>query len=190
MQYFTPELFVRLQHLEDRAALQEWDRAAERYTSALQQALPKFPAPLRKFAGECILHDAEVLSITQSRDNLSITLQPEQDDGHLLVLSYTLVEAPRLNAAAFSEQYRTEYSAWMCDEFRLGEPMACLPSSRRRGAAQQNGQVPVYCHDILLTNGWEVALRFRQFKATHPQRLLPAPRTAEKGPAGKLSQSA
>ena len=46
MQYFTPELCVRLQNLEDRGALQEWDRAAARYASALQQVLPQFPAPL------------------------------------------------------------------------------------------------------------------------------------------------
>jgi hypothetical protein len=188
MQYFTPELVVRLQNLQDHAALQEWERAAERYASALQQVLPQFPAALRKFAAEAILHDGEVLSISQSRDNLSITLQPELEEGHLLVLTYTLVEDARLNTSVFAEQYRTEYSAWMYDEFSLGEPMARLPAGRGRGVTEQNGRVPVYCHDILLSNGWELLLRFRQFKVTRPRRLLPAPRTAD--PAGKLSQSA
>jgi hypothetical protein len=190
MQYFTPELFVRLQNLEDSSAMQEWDRAAERYSSALEQVLPRFPPSLRKFAGEGILRDAEVLSITQSRDNLSITLQPELEDGHLLVLSYALVEDPQLSTAVLPERYRTEYSSWMYDEFSLSEPSARLPSRRKRGAAQRNGRVPVYCHDILLTNGWELVLRFRQFKVIRPLRLLPAPRSAKDGPAGTLSQSA
>jgi hypothetical protein len=188
MQYFTPELVVRLQNLQDRAALTEWDAAAERYAAALRHVLPQFPGPLRKVASEAILHDAEVLSIFQSGTNLSITLQPELDESHLLVLAYTLVEDPRLDTAAFSEQYRTEYSAWMYDEFSLGEPIARLPARQRKGAAQQNGRVPVYCHDILFSNGWELFLRFRQFKVTRPRRILPASRTA--AAAGTLSESA
>src|SRR4051794_38840066 len=87
-----------------------------------------------------------------------------------------------------SEQYRTEYSAWIYDEFSLGKPMARRPGRRIWGAAQQNGRVPVSCHDVLLSNGWELLLRFRQFKATRLQRLLLAPRTAEA--TGKLSRSA
>jgi hypothetical protein len=188
MQYFTPELVVRLQNLLDRAALEEWDRAAERYATALKRVLPRFPAPLRKFAGKAVLHDAKVLSIFQSGANLSITLQPEHEDDKLVVLSYTLVGDPRLNTAAFSDEYRTEYSAWMYDEFSQGKPIARLPGQRGKGADQQNGSVPVYCHDILLSNGWELFLRFRQFKVTRPRCLLPAPRPAEA--AGKLSRSA
>jgi hypothetical protein len=189
MQYFTPELFVRLQDLTDRGASADWDRAAERYSAALQQTLPRLPASVRKLVGQDLLHDAEVLCIAQSRDNLSVTLQPERADGRLLVLSYTLVEEPTVNRAAIPDKYRTEYIAWMYDEFDLREPTAGSPS-RRRGVSARNGPVPVYCHDILLSNGWELFLRFRQLKVTRPQRLLPAPRSAEGDGDAELSRSA
>lgn len=190
MQYFTPELFVRLQDLKDRAAAQEWDRAAERYVSALKQISPQFPAALQKLAGPYLLHDAEILCISHSRKNLAITLQPEQEDGHLLVLSYTLVEDPQLDSSAFPEPYQTEYVAWLYDELGLMEPMARRPAWGKGTTGRQERQVPVYCHDILLSNGCELLLRFRQFKVTRRQRLIPAPRPVEGERTGKLSESA
>jgi hypothetical protein len=190
MQYFTPELFGRLQDLKDHDALQAWDRAAESYASALRKVLPSFPPSVRKLAGKYILHDAEVLFITRSRDNLSITLQPELEGGHLLILSYTLVGEPQFNPAAIPEKYRTEYAAWLYDELSRGKPVPRRPPRRKAGAAARNGRSPVYCHDILLSNGWELFLRFRQVKITRPQRLLPPPESFEDDPAGSLSRSA
>lgn len=103
-------------------------------------------------AGQYILHDAEVLCISHSNDNLTITLQPELADGHLIVLSYSLVEEPKINLASFPEQYRTAHVAWLYDEIGLGEPVMHQMSGRRR-TTEGNGQVPVYCHNILLSNG-------------------------------------
>ena len=189
MHYFTPELFVRLQDLTDRAAPKEWDRAAERYSAALEQTLSRLPAAVKKLAGHYILHDAEILCIAQARDNFSITLQPELADGHLIVLSYTLVEDPKINVASFPVEYRTEHTAWLYDEIGLGEPGMHQSSGRRR-TTQGNGQVPVYCHDILLSNGWEIGLRFRQVKVARPQQLLPASGPTIRNANGELSQSA
>ena len=189
MRYFTPELFVRLQDLTDRNAPQEWDSAAERYTAALQETLPRLPLAVRKLARHPLLHDAEVLCISQARDNLSITLQPELSDGRLIVLSYTLVEDPRINRAAIPAPYQTEYVAWLHDEFGLGEPAPRQPSGRRRNA-QGNGAVPVYRHDILLSNGCELSLGFRRFRITRPQQLLPSTRSSLREPGAEVSQSA
>jgi hypothetical protein len=33
---------------------------------------------------------------------------------------------------------------------------------------------PTFTHDILLSNGWEVRLRFRSMNVTRPAALLPA----------------
>ncbi len=189
MRYFTPELFVRLQDLSDRAAPKEWDRAAESYLAALTETMSRLPPAVQKLAGHTILHDAEVLCVSQAKDNLSITLQPELADGHLIVLSYTLVEAPKINLAAFSDKYRTEYVAWLYDEIGLEKPGTHQPSGRRR-TTQGNGEVSVYRHDILLSNGCELSLRFRQLKVTRPQQVLPATRSSIKDSSGELSQSA
>jgi hypothetical protein len=189
MQYFTPELFVRLQDLRDRGAMQEWDRASERYSAALKSMVTRLPAAVKKLAGRYHLHDAEILCISHLGDNLSITLQPEGEDEYLLVLSYTLVADPEINPSAIPEKYRTEYVAWLYDEISVGKPVAQRPS-RRKGTATGNSHVPVYCHDMLLSNGWELFLRFRQLKVTRPKRLLPAPRPADGKPDGELSQSA
>ncbi len=189
MQYFTPELFVRLQNLKDRSAPQEWDRAAEHYTVALNKTLPKLPAAVRKLAVLPLLHDAEILCIFQVRDNLSITLLPESGDGDLIVLSYSLVEEPRVNTASFPEQYRTEYVSWMYDEIGPAKPVR-QKTSRPRGTKTGNGQPLVFCHDILLSNGWELLLRFRQVKVARPQRLLPVPSSVPEKSEGKFSWSA
>ena len=87
------------------------------------------------------------------------------------------------------DQYRTEYVAWMYDEIGLGEPVMHRPSGRRR-TNQENGQVPVYYHNLLLSNGWELFLRFRQLKITRPQQLLPSSRSSLRTANGELSQSA
>ena len=173
MQYFTPELFARLQDLTDRAALKEWDRAAERYSASLKQVWSRLPAAVQKLASLPFLHDAEVLCIAQSRGNVSITLDPEADDGRLIVLLYTLVEDPRINRSAIPDRYRTEYVAWLYDEIGVGEPVNRQPSWRSN-ATTPDGRVPVYDHHILLSNGWELSLRFRQVKITCPQRVLPS----------------
>jgi hypothetical protein len=188
MRYFTPELFARLQDLDDRAALKEWDRSAERYSTSLQQIHSRLPVTVRKLAGLPLLHDAEVLCIAQSRDKVSITLEPESDDGRLIVLSYTVVEDPQINRSAFPDTYRTEYVAWLYDEIALGKPGARRPSFPR-GATARDGRVPVYHHDILLSNGWELSLRFRSVKIARPRRLLPS-LPADGNAKGELSRSA
>jgi hypothetical protein len=173
MHYFTPDLFMRLQDLRDSAARKAWDRAGEQYSASLEKLWPRLPSTVRKLAALPLLHDAEVMCMTQSRSNVSVTLEPETDDGRLIVLSYTFAEEPQINRSAFPDRYRTEYVAWLYDEIALGKPEANRPSSRR-GTTTRNAQVAVYHHDILLSNGWELSLRFRQVKITRPQRLLAA----------------
>lgn len=189
MRYFTPELFIRLQNRADSAALHDWDQASDQYSETLRQMESGFPRALRKLVDEYILHDAEVLALTRSRDNLSITLLPELDDGHLLVLTYTLVEEPRVNRSAFPDPYRTTSIGWLYDELSMGTPMPRLPSRRSR-EAQPSTDVPTYCHEILLSNGWELVVRFRQIKITRPGRLLPEPQISGCDSARTLSHSA
>jgi hypothetical protein len=180
MHYFTPELFVRLQDLRDEAALQAWDRASAAYASSLEGTLPTLPRDLRRVGKGLTLHDADVLTITRSSDVLSITVQPDLPGAGLLILSYTLVESPRVERSVFPREHGTEHAAWLYDELALAEPSAGPPSwQTAQDRARGDGRVTVYTHDILLSNGWEVLLKFRRFRLGAPETLLPVARLDE-----------
>ena len=100
MKYFTPELFIRMQDLRDEAAIREWEQVSREYADTLSLIAPQLPSPARQFAKQVKLHDADVLSMTQLKDTLSITVQPELS-ADVLILSYSLVESPVINRAAF-----------------------------------------------------------------------------------------
>ncbi|HKI30779.1 MAG TPA: hypothetical protein VKA46_02725 [Gemmataceae bacterium] len=173
MKYFTPKLFVRLQDVHDEAAIHDWERAARKYASSLTDVLPHLPTSLRQVLKEWPLHDADVLSMTRLKDTLSITLRPELS-GELLVLSYTLIEAPTFNRAALPREHCTEQVLWLYDElgFELvsGPPSWLTAADRERG----DGRATVCTHRILLSNGWEVALKFRKFKLSRPETFIPS----------------
>ena len=175
MKYFTPQLFVRLQNIRDDTAIQAWDRAVSDYSAALAEALPRFPKNLQHIVKKVALHDADVRSMAQLGNVLSITVQTDPPGPELYILSYTLTEPPRINRSALPREHCTDHATWLYDEFLLAEPSTGLPNSLKRtnrdgGAAG----VGVYTHDILLSNGWEVSLKFRKFKFSHPIALLPA----------------
>lgn len=176
MRYFTPELFVRLQDVEDRAAVSEWDKASRTYAEYLEALQSRLPRSVRRFVKDVRLHDADVVSISRSGNTLVITVQPEDPSGDLLTLAYTLVEAPRLNRTALSGEHRTEHAGWLYDEITVARPRA--PSAAQRGRRQGQAatvRLPTYTHDILLSNGWELHLRFVKFKLVQAAALLPSP---------------
>jgi hypothetical protein len=190
MQYFTPELFVRLQDLRDDGATAAWDRSVRDYASSLEPLLPGFPRELRQLAKGIVLHDADVLSITQQGDVLSVVVQPEEERG-VLILAYTLVEAPRVERAVIPPPDCTEHAAWLYDELVLAEPVPGPPSwQTAQDRVRGDGRATVYAHDILLSNGWELLLKFRRFKLLRPQTLFPVPRPAEAEQEAALSRSA
>src|SRR5438045_1330357 len=108
MRYFTPELFARLQDVEDRAAVSEWEKASRTYAQHLNAMRPRLPRSVRRFVKDVRLHDADVVSISRSGNALAIAVQPEDQGGHLLTLAYTLIEEPRINRSALPREYRTE----------------------------------------------------------------------------------
>jgi hypothetical protein len=101
------------------------------------------------------LHDARVLNIHEgSRSRFTITLHPESTPERLAILSYTLTEPPRVTQDVLPDDRRREPTAWLYDELAVEEGH--------------------FRHDILLSNGWEVSLRFRAASVTQPRALLPA----------------
>ncbi len=165
MEHFTPERYLRFGSLDDReaflAAHEEWEEALSRYGEQLQRIrkeLPPHNRSLRSFVRavhSVYLHDAPVLAVGQSREDFSITLQPPSDPERLTVLSYKLVEEPRIEPNVLPPERCREQIEWLYDELDLDRPQSTLR------------------HNILLSNGWEVTLRFRWARVKRPLRVIP-----------------
>jgi hypothetical protein len=104
-----------------------------------------------------------------------ITMQPVSDPERLVVLSYSLVEEPDIRVGALPPERCREPVEWLYDELDLDRPEGPrgLPAPTTR---------PTFRHDILLSNGWEVVLRFRAAGAKRPVRVLPK-RAGSRAPA-------
>lgn len=170
MKYFTPERYLALGNLHDErvflAAQQEWETAITGYRDHLDQIRKKLPRSLRQIVTSVYLHDARVLSISQG-EWFVITLQPTTDPERLVTLYYELVEEPEVRQGVLPADRCREPVEWLYDELDLDRPEA------PRGLAAPSGP-PTFRHSILLSNGWEVQLRFRAAGAKRPVRVFPA----------------
>lgn len=110
-------------------------------------------------------------------DKLSITLQLDPPTDSLLQLEYALVAEPTIDRSALPAEDRTDYVEWLYDEIKMERSTS--PTARRKpvknGRAVAEKPTPVYSQKILLSNGWEVSLRFRRFRLSQPKALLPSP---------------
>jgi hypothetical protein len=180
MKHFTPQRWIQLQHVEDErafyAAQAEWQRAVTGYRESIVQAAPRLPPELRQFAQGESLHDATVLGDWRGRSRLCILVRPERPTHHLVLLTYTLVEPPRV-AFVLPAEYRSEGAGWMYDEVGIEEETG--PDAD-----------PIFTHAILLRDGREIRLRFRRFTYSRPEPGLPLPDALLLDSASPLSHSA
>jgi hypothetical protein len=160
MKYFTPDRYLRLGNLEDESAFlaahEEWERAMSEYRDHLQKIRARLPAGMRRLVESVYLHDARVVDmVLGTRNRFVITLQPESLPTHRIVLAYSLLGRPTIHRQALPESARSEPLEWLYDELDIG------------------GKKPVtFRHDILLSNGWELKLRFRTVSVTRPQPMI------------------
>ncbi len=168
MKFFTPELHMAF-YTDDRAEFlathERWEDANVRYLAHVEAIRPKLPQIFRLYE-QVLLHDAHVTSMHRDGERFVLTLEPELDTVHLVVLDYSLLGEPRIQTVLPPGEC-SPYPQYLYDELDLDEP---------------DGQTPTFRHDILLSNGWEVSLRFRCVEVSMPQRLLPAlqPATLER----------
>jgi hypothetical protein len=187
MKYFTPDLFVRLQDLQDRTASKDWEKAVEDYDAYLRRVRPRLPRSLRRIVEDLFLHDAEVLCMSRRGNTLSVTLQLEPPAESLLVLNYSLVADLIINRSALPADVCTDNVAWLHDEIKVERPIAATAGQRMRknGRESDERSVPVYSHTILLSNGWEVEVRFRGLRLSRPKALIPCSRrNSDEEPVG------
>jgi hypothetical protein len=165
MKHFTPERYLRFESLDDReaflAAQDEWEKALTAYREQLQRIRKELPPHNRSLRGFVLsvhsvyLHDARVLAMYRSEEDFVITLQPPSDPDRLTVLSYKLVGEPSIGQDVLPPERCREQIEWLYDELDL------------------DGPEPTLRHNILLSNGWEVTLRFRWARVKRPLRVIP-----------------
>jgi hypothetical protein len=170
MKYFTPERYLQLGNLDDEQAFltaqQQWEEALTSYREQFQRIRKELPHSLRSLVESVYLHDARVLTMHQSDQAFFITLQPPSDPERLVVLGYSLVEEPGIEQEVLPAERCREPIQWLYDELDLDRPEG------PRGLPAPSGK-PTVRHNILLSNGWEVKLRFRSAWVKRPIRVIP-----------------
>jgi hypothetical protein len=170
LKYFLPELLVRLQDRSDEhrflAALDEWERALAKYQEQLTQIRGALPDTLPRLLDTVALHDARVLDMWWGgRSQCTITLLPEADPSHLVVLTYSLAGPPDIHPDVLPEAVRSRPVAWLYDELVFADEV--------------HSEGPEFVHSILLSDGREIRLRFRGVTVERPVPLVPAVPSAD-----------
>jgi hypothetical protein len=163
MKYFTRELIEQGRSPEDAVLTQHeetWDAVCELYFNHLDALKEEMPLGLRKMVDSYYLHDAVVHGMGQTPTAFMIFLQLDTPPQSLLTFTYDLVRPPKLDreGPAAGGPSREGQIEWEHDEIGRSE---VDPS-----AWQQS---------ILLSNGWEVTLHFRDVVIQEAAALIPAP---------------
>jgi hypothetical protein len=164
MKYFTRDRYLAMQNFQEDAmdaADANWQRAVHAYEGYLQTIRPELAEPVRQLLDGFYLHDARVLSMGQRGDTLVISLQLDVPPNDLLTITYTLAEPPEVKKESFPWVKDAYAVQWLYDEIEL----------LREGSQRH------FVHSVLLSNGWEMRLPFRDVQTTTAFPLLPHPRS-------------
>jgi hypothetical protein len=159
MKYFTPELLERVASPDDAvadAAEHEWERSIVRSHQRWRRIRAAFPEEVRRFEDEGVcLHDARVLSMARQGENFVVVLRTEAPSEQMVLLSFRLEEEPLIDPHAIEGHGDQEFVTWMYEEWDLDRAKRC-------------------CFEVLLSNGWSVKFRFREFHFQVLLQILPA----------------
>jgi hypothetical protein len=163
MKFFTPDLIARGQS-DDSGVLNEvetlWDERCQLYSEYVASIRDQLCSGLRHIEDSYYLHDAIVRSMGCREGLFVVVLQLDTPPYSLLTFNYELVESPRIDPNVLPESARSlsELVEWQYDEIEK------VPS-----------EPPTWRQSILLSNGWEVVVHFRDVQVTQMQAILPAP---------------
>ena len=159
MKFFTPEMFIRLHASDPDAADQAdeaWEAVLSRYRRRLDRIHLILPRAIRHLASDLLLHDADVLNLAHENGRFVIVLRLSAPPCRTVILTYRLVSDPKIDIAALPSLSCSSEVKWLYDE---GDVVA--------GKKQ-------YRHNILLSNGWELRLQFREVNIFEAVGLLPS----------------
>jgi hypothetical protein len=165
MKYFTPDLYVRGQS-RDPEVVDEverlWDEAGDRYVAYLDSIRHELPPGLRFIDDHYYLHDARIRGMARQGNAFLITLQLDTPPQSLLTFTFDLLQEPAIQAGLLPPTLSQADAEWLYDEWEKVE-----------------GDSPTWSMSILLSNGWEVKLHFRDVSVQEAQAILPVPRTGQ-----------
>src|SRR5262249_52512467 len=147
-----PEL-IALGQSDDEDVLDEqdrlWEEAGDRYVAYLDTVRDRFPPGLKHIDDSYYLHDATVLGVGRRGTAFLLVLQLDTPPGSLLTFTYDLLPEPGIQQGVLSRESRMT-----CD------PPLWLYNEIERVETEQAG----WRESLLLSNGWEVRLHFRDVK--------------------------
>jgi hypothetical protein len=159
MKYFTPQLLDKFRSKDDKVADQaseRWEKEAQAYTEYLQGVHSQLPAPLLQLFGNYYLHDAEVVFAGRKERDYFVTVKLDAPPGDFLWLQYELVAEPIILQHHAGPVTHVPVQ-WLYDEIEIlhdGTRFFIFPQTHFR-------------HSILLTNGSELQISFRDFRFFH-----------------------
>lgn len=179
MKYFTPDLYLRGQSQDDYVldeVARLWEEASERYVVYLDSVRSEFPPGLRHIDSNYYLHDAKIHAIGQQGNSFVIHLQLDTPPHSLVTFTFNLLQEPVIQKDVLPPNFWWPGAAveWLYDEWEK------LP-----------GESAGWAMFILLSNGWEVRLQFRDVQVQEARAILPAPRVGSgNGAATAIPQTA
>ncbi len=163
MKYFTPAL-IALGRSDDDRVLDEqerlWEEAGEHYVAYLDTVRPRFPAGLRRIDESYYLHDAIVCSMGRRQQTFVMVLRLDPAPQSILTFTYDLVEDPVIIKDAIPQE---EFGGGPLVEWQYNE------------IEMVEGNPPTWRESLLLSNGWELRLHFRDVRVEEAQAVLPTP---------------
>jgi hypothetical protein len=115
-----------------------------------------------------------VIAIGTAERKMTIVVQEELVPT-LLSLTYSLVDDAMIERESFAKEHRATDAVWLYDEIEIESkslPDAKVRRSGTIGSSQSNAKKTVYRHSILLSNGWEIRLRFARLNFARTTSLL------------------
>ena len=159
MKYFTPQLLGRVRSANEAVAakaLVDWDQAITRSQRRWQKIKTAVPKNVRRFEADTVcLHAAQVLSMGRRSELFVLVAETEPPRQELVILTFFLDKEPLIEQADLVDRSTTGFVMWLYEEWDLD----------RRGNCR---------FDLLLSNGWVLKLRYRDFQYLVVQRIRPA----------------
>jgi hypothetical protein len=150
VKYFTPELYLAF-NSEDSAEAQRaesnWEEALGAYRRHIESIRSKLPPKTRQLAEKLCLHDAEYLgliTVPSPQSSETVSLVAVQQDGQRVFLIYLAPKEPFVTQPVEKWRFSRQGVHWLYDEVDVA------PDG-------------LFSHDILLSDGRVISLRFSNF---------------------------
>jgi hypothetical protein len=167
MKYLKPDLFVRANSPDFDEALKasdEWELALTSYKRQLKSIHPKLLESARDFIDKINPHDCEVLGLTTPQlpavaPDSPFALLFVRQAGGMVVLTYRLMQPPRVERCDLPESLRSGRPDWLYDEFDLVGPGG-------------------FSHEIFVSDGCLIKVVFSEMKVSRFDLDFPRPEMA------------